>query len=126
MQKKKVKLKKKKIWKGTGKKYGNPLNFRLRMRAPGETPFWVTSLPVSPLPVDPPAWIHHKWGFVRAMHILLSSLTANVYQGNPDMNRKLWSTMSNEIYIQGTPYTGAAGTSLHINGKFPMGSCGFS
>jgi hypothetical protein len=50
--KKKREIKKINNWKGKGKKYGNPPpNFRLRMRAPGETPFWVTSLPVSPLPV---------------------------------------------------------------------------
>jgi hypothetical protein len=34
-------------------------------------------------------------------------LAATLYQGNPDMNHK-------EIY---TPYAGAAGMLLHINGK---------
>ena len=40
-------------------------------------------------------------------------LAATLYQGNPDRNHKLW-----EIY---TPYAGAAGMLLHINGKFTMG-----
>ena len=39
-------------------------------------------------------------------------LPATLYQGNPDRNHK-W-----EIY---TPYAGAAGMLLHINGKFTMG-----
>ena len=42
-----------------------------------------------------------------------SLLAAILYQGNPDRNHKLW-----EIY---TPYAGAAGMLLRINGKFTMG-----
>ena len=41
-------------------------------------------------------------------------LAATLYQGNPDMNHKLWNIVS-------THYAGAAGMLLHINGKFTMG-----
>jgi hypothetical protein len=38
------------------------------------------------------------------------------------MNHKLWNIVSSEIYIYiYTPYAGAAGMLLHINGKFTMG-----
>ena len=46
-----------------------------------------------------------------------SMLAATLYQGNPDTN-KLWNTVSSEMH---TPYAGAAGILLHINGKFTMG-----
>jgi hypothetical protein len=45
-------------------------------------------------------------------------LAATLYQGNPDSNYKLWNVVSTKIY---TPYAGAAGMLLHINGKFTMG-----
>jgi hypothetical protein len=45
-------------------------------------------------------------------------LAATLYQGNPDINHKLWNIVSTEIY---TAYAGAAGMLLHINGKFTMG-----
>ena len=47
-------------------------------------------------------------------------LTATLYQGMHDWNHKLWNIGSTEIYIY-TPYAGAAGMLLHINGKFTMG-----
>ena len=47
-----------------------------------------------------------------------SLLAATLYQGNHDRNHKLWNIASSEIY---TPYAGAAGMLLHINGKFTMG-----
>jgi hypothetical protein len=42
-----------------------------------------------------------------------SLLAATLYQGNPDRNHMLWN-INWEIY---TPYVGAAGVLLHINGK---------
>ena len=45
---------------------------------------------------------------------------ANLYQGNPDRNHKCWNIVSTEIYIY-TPYAGAAGLFLHMNGTFTMG-----
>jgi hypothetical protein len=47
-----------------------------------------------------------------------SLLAATFYQGNPDRNHKLWNIVSTKRY---TPYAGAAGMLLHINGKFTMG-----
>ena len=47
-----------------------------------------------------------------------SLLAATLYQGNPDRNHKLWNIKSTDIY---TPYAGAAGMLLHINGKLSMG-----
>jgi hypothetical protein len=47
-------------------------------------------------------------------------LAATLYQGNPDRNHKLWNIISSERYVY-TPYVGAAGMLLHINGKFTMG-----
>jgi hypothetical protein len=49
---------------------------------------------------------------------LTSLIGATPYQGNPDWNHKLWNIESTERY---TPYAGAAGMLLHINGKFTMG-----
>ena len=51
-----------------------------------------------------------------------SLLATTLYQGNPDGNHKLWNIVSTErdIYIY-TPYAGAAGMFLHINGKFTLG-----
>ena len=46
-----------------------------------------------------------------------SLLEATLYQGNPDRNHKLWN-INWEIY---TPYAGAAGMLLHMNGKFTIG-----
>ena len=46
-------------------------------------------------------------------------LAATLYQGNYARNHKLWNIISSEIYIY-TPYAGAAGMLLHINGKFTM------
>ena len=48
-------------------------------------------------------------------------LAAFLYQGYHDRNHKLWNIGSTETYIIYTPYAGAAGISLHINGKFAMG-----
>jgi hypothetical protein len=48
-------------------------------------------------------------------------LAAALYQGNPDRNHKLWNIISTERYIVYTPYAGAAGMLLHMNGKFTMG-----
>ena len=42
-------------------------------------------------------------------------LVATLYEGNPGRNHDLWNIGSSEIY---TPYQGAAGMLLHINGKF--------
>jgi hypothetical protein len=47
-------------------------------------------------------------------------LAATLYQGNPDRGHKLWNIVSIKIYIY-TPYAGAVGMLLHINGKFTMG-----
>ena len=47
-----------------------------------------------------------------------SLLAATLYQGNPYIKHKLWNTVSTERY---TPYAGAAGMLLHMNGKFTMG-----
>jgi hypothetical protein len=47
-------------------------------------------------------------------------LAATLYQGNPDRSHKLWNIVSIKIYIY-TPYAGAVGMLLHINGKFTMG-----
>jgi len=47
-----------------------------------------------------------------------SLLAATLYQRNPDRNHKLWYIVSIERY---TPYVGAAGMLLHMNGKFTMG-----
>ena len=47
-----------------------------------------------------------------------SLLAVTFYQGNPDRNHKLWNIVSTKRY---TPYAGAAGILLHINGKFTMG-----
>jgi hypothetical protein len=38
-----------------------------------------------------------------------------LYQGTIDRNHKLWNIGSNEIYIPGTPYEGAAGMLLHVS-----------
>ena len=46
-----------------------------------------------------------------------SLLAATLYQGNPDRSHKLWNITSTERY---TPYAGAAGMLLYINGKFTM------
>jgi hypothetical protein len=46
---------------------------------------------------------------------LASLLAATLYRGNPDKNHKLWNIVSSE---RNTPYAGAAGMLLHINGKF--------
>jgi hypothetical protein len=48
-----------------------------------------------------------------------SLLAANLYQGNPDRNHKLWNIASSESYIFQNAV--AAGMLLHINGKFTMG-----
>jgi hypothetical protein len=45
-------------------------------------------------------------------------LAANLYQGNPDRNHKLWNIASSESYIFQNAV--AAGMLLHINGKFTM------
>jgi len=45
-------------------------------------------------------------------------LAATLYQGNPDRNHKLWNIVSTERYIQYTPYAGAAGMLILINGMF--------
>jgi hypothetical protein len=39
-----------------------------------------------------------------------SLLAATLYEGNPDMNHKLWNVISTQIYV----YTGDAVMSLHI------------
>ena len=44
---------------------------------------------------------------------------ATLYQGNPYRNHKLWNVVSSERLY--TPYAGAAGMLLHINGKLTMG-----
>jgi hypothetical protein len=41
-----------------------------------------------------------------------------LYTGNPDRNHKLWNIESTKMY---TPYAGADGMLLNINGKFTMG-----
>jgi hypothetical protein len=41
-------------------------------------------------------------------------LAATLYQRNPDRNHTLWNIVS-------TPYEGAAGMLLYINGKFTIG-----
>ena len=46
-----------------------------------------------------------------------SSLAAILYQGNPVRNHKQWHIRS----TMHTPYDGAAGMLLHINGKFTIG-----
>jgi hypothetical protein len=52
-------------------------------------------------------------------------LAPTLYQENPDRNHKLWNIVPieldifyREIY---TPYAGADGMLLHMNGKFTMG-----
>jgi hypothetical protein len=45
-------------------------------------------------------------------------LAATLYKGNPDRNHTFWNIGSTEIY---TPYAGAAGMLLHINGKVTLG-----
>ena len=48
-------------------------------------------------------------------------LVASFYQGNHDMNHKLWNIGSTERDIEKcTPCAGAAGMLLHINRKFAM------
>jgi hypothetical protein len=54
----------------------------------------------------------------RTLGSVASLLAATLYQGNPDRNHKLWNIVSSERY---TPYAGAAGMLLHMNGKFTMG-----
>ena len=49
-----------------------------------------------------------------------SLLAAILYQEHTDRNHKLWNIVSSETEIY-TPYAGAAGMLLHINGKFTMG-----
>ena len=46
-------------------------------------------------------------------------LASTIYQGNPDRNHTLWNVVSSDRLY--TPYSGAAGMWLHINGKFTMG-----
>ena len=48
-----------------------------------------------------------------------SLLGAILYQEHTDRNHKLWNIVSSETEIY-TPYAGAAGMLLHINGKFAM------
>ena len=45
-------------------------------------------------------------------------LAANIYQRNHEKNHKLWNILSAGRY---TPYAGAAGMLLHINGKSTNG-----
>ena len=45
-------------------------------------------------------------------------LAETLYQGNPDRNYKLWNIGSTETY---TPYAGATGMLLLINGMFTVG-----
>jgi hypothetical protein len=40
-----------------------------------------------------------------------------LYQGYHDRNHTLWNIGSTETYIIYTPYAGAAGILLHINGN---------
>ena len=49
-----------------------------------------------------------------------SLLAAILYQEHTDRNHKIWNIVSSETEIY-TPYAGAAGMLLHINGKFTMG-----
>jgi hypothetical protein len=70
----------------------------------------------------------HPWSFVTQIFHSgqpshggdrkTSWLTATFYQGNHDRNHKFWNIVSTDIY---TPYGGAAGMLLHVNGKFIMG-----
>ena len=55
---------------------------------------------------------------LRSLGSAASLLAATFYQGYPDWNHKLWNIVSTKRY---TPYAGAAGMLLHINGKFTMG-----
>ena len=58
-----------------------------------------------------------KWNISVAS---LSLLAATLCEGNNDRNYKLWNIGSTDkIY---TPYAGAAGMLLQINGKFTMGN----
>ena len=57
----------------------------------------------------------HRY-FIKINQIMVAAAT--LYQGNPDRNRKLWNSEYTEIY---TPYAGAVGMLLHINGKSTMG-----
>ena len=59
---------------------------------------------------------HHGGDLNLANSSVASLLAATLYQGTPDRNHKLWNIVSTEIYIY-TPYTGAAGMLLHINGN---------
>ena len=55
-------------------------------------------------------------------YYVASLLAATLYQGNHDINHKLWNIVSTEIYIYiYAPYAGAAGMLLHINGKLTIG-----
>jgi hypothetical protein len=61
-------------------------------------------------------------GDCKTLASVVSLLAATLYQGNPDRNHKCWNIVSTEIYIYiYTPYAGAAGLFLHMNGTFTMG-----
>ena len=48
---------------------------------------------------------------------MASFLAATIYQGNRDMNHKLWNLVSTEGYIIYNPYAGTVGMLLYINGS---------
>ena len=50
-----------------------------------------------------------------------SFLAETLYQGNPNKNHKLWNIGSTERHNIYTPYAGAVGMLLHINGMFTTG-----
>jgi hypothetical protein len=50
-------------------------------------------------------------------------LAAILYQGNPDINHKLWNIVSTERYI--LTNVGVSGMLLHINGKIEIISFAF-
>ena len=54
---------------------------------------------------------------IRILGSMESLLAATIYQGNRDLNHKLWNFGSTEGYIIYNPYAGTAGMLLYINGS---------
>lgn len=54
---------------------------------------------------------------IRTLGSVASLLSATLFQGNHDMNHKLWNRINLEIY---NSYGGGAGMLLNVNGKFTM------